>query len=96
MTSINSAAFNPGWQRNGGITYNDLVLPDMVHAVMLRSPHAHARIKRVDSSRAKKAPGQYLLARKLYAGRGYGDIAASRQVQNRPSGTTGVVRQVGH
>jgi hypothetical protein len=28
MTSINSAAFNPGWQRNGGITYNDLVLPD--------------------------------------------------------------------
>jgi amidohydrolase family protein len=28
MTSINSAAFNPGWQSNGGITYNDLVLPD--------------------------------------------------------------------
>ena len=28
MTSINSAAFNPGWQRNGGITYNDLVLPE--------------------------------------------------------------------
>jgi cytosine/adenosine deaminase-related metal-dependent hydrolase len=28
MTSINSAAFNPGWQRNGGIAYNDLVLPD--------------------------------------------------------------------
>src|SRR5262249_36136540 len=29
----------------------------MVHAVMLRSPHAHARITRVDASRAKKAPG---------------------------------------
>jgi cytosine/adenosine deaminase-related metal-dependent hydrolase len=28
MTSINSAAFNPGWQTNGGITYNDLVLSD--------------------------------------------------------------------
>ncbi len=28
MTSITSAAFNPGWQSNGGITYNDLVLPD--------------------------------------------------------------------
>ena len=28
MTSINSAVFNPGWQNNGGITYNDLVLPD--------------------------------------------------------------------
>jgi N-acyl-D-aspartate/D-glutamate deacylase len=28
MTSINSAAFNPGWQENGDITYNDLVLPE--------------------------------------------------------------------
>ena len=28
MTSINSAAFNPGWQEERGITYNDLVLPD--------------------------------------------------------------------
>ncbi len=28
MTSINSAAFNPGWQTNGNITYSDLVLPD--------------------------------------------------------------------
>jgi len=36
---------------------DDLTLPGMVHAVMLRSPHAHARIKSVDSSRAKRAPG---------------------------------------
>ena len=29
MTFINSAIFNPGWQeKQGGITYNDLVLPD--------------------------------------------------------------------
>jgi N-acyl-D-aspartate/D-glutamate deacylase len=28
MTSINSAAFNPGWQKNGDITYNNLVLPE--------------------------------------------------------------------
>jgi len=28
MTSINSAAFNPGWQKNGAITYSNLVLPD--------------------------------------------------------------------
>jgi N-acyl-D-aspartate/D-glutamate deacylase len=28
MTSINSALFNPGWQKNGNITYNNLVLPE--------------------------------------------------------------------
>jgi aerobic carbon-monoxide dehydrogenase large subunit len=42
----------------GAATYtDDLSLPDMVHAAMLRSPHAHARIARIDTSRAKKAPG---------------------------------------
>ena len=42
----------------GAATYtDDLSLPDMVHAAMLRSPHAHARITRIDTSRAKKAPG---------------------------------------
>jgi carbon-monoxide dehydrogenase large subunit len=42
----------------GAATYtDDLSLPGMVHAAMLRSPHAHARVKRIDTSRAKKAPG---------------------------------------
>ena len=42
----------------GTATYtDDLTLPGMVHAVMLRSPHAHARVKRIDVSRAIKAPG---------------------------------------
>src|SRR6185295_9762260 len=36
---------------------DDYVLPGMCHAVMVRSPHAHARIKRIDTSRAKEAPG---------------------------------------
>jgi carbon-monoxide dehydrogenase large subunit len=36
---------------------DDYALPGMCHAVMLRSPHAHARIKRIDTSRAKKSPG---------------------------------------
>ena len=36
---------------------DDFTLPDMVHAGMLRSPHAHATIKRVDTSRAQTAPG---------------------------------------
>jgi carbon-monoxide dehydrogenase large subunit len=42
----------------GTATYtDDLVLPGMVHAAILRSPHAHARITRIDTARAKKAAG---------------------------------------
>jgi carbon-monoxide dehydrogenase large subunit len=42
----------------GSATYtDDLVLPGMVHAAMLRSPHAHARIKGVNPARARQAPG---------------------------------------
>ena len=42
----------------GTATYtDDLLLPGMVHAAILRSPHAHARIGRIDTSRAKQAPG---------------------------------------
>jgi carbon-monoxide dehydrogenase large subunit len=42
----------------GSATYtDDLTLPDMVHAAMLRSPHAHAHVKKIDTSRARSAPG---------------------------------------
>lgn len=35
----------------------DLVLPRMVHVALLRSPHAHARIARLDARAAARAPG---------------------------------------
>ena len=42
----------------GTATYTeDVVLPDMAYAAILRSPHAHARIRSIDTSRAKTAPG---------------------------------------
>lgn len=42
----------------GGATYtDDLSLTGMVHAAMVRSPHAHARIARIDTSRAKQSVG---------------------------------------
>jgi len=42
----------------GSATYtHDIVLPGMVHAAMLRSSHAHARITRIDTEKAKAAPG---------------------------------------
>ncbi|MBI3538463.1 MAG: xanthine dehydrogenase family protein molybdopterin-binding subunit, partial [Chloroflexi bacterium] len=36
---------------------SDMQLPGMLHARFLRSPHPHARIKRIDTSRAEKLPG---------------------------------------
>lgn len=42
----------------GGAIYPaDVKLPGMLHAKMLRSPHAHARIRRIDTTRAEAAPG---------------------------------------
>jgi 4-hydroxybenzoyl-CoA reductase alpha subunit len=36
---------------------DDIALPGMLHAKTLRSPHAHARIKRIDASRALSLAG---------------------------------------
>jgi carbon-monoxide dehydrogenase large subunit len=36
---------------------DDIALPGILHAAVLRSPHGHARIKRIDASRAKAAVG---------------------------------------
>ena len=42
----------------GGSVYtDDVTLPGMVHAAILRSPHAHARITGVDTAAAAAAPG---------------------------------------
>ncbi len=35
----------------------DLSLPGMLHGVVVRSPHAHARIRSIDTSAAAKVPG---------------------------------------
>src|ERR1041384_3439603 len=40
---------------------DDIVLPGMAHGVVLLSPHAHARIKKIDIAKAKAAPGVLLV-----------------------------------
>src|SRR5205823_5809255 len=35
----------------------DMTLPNLAHGKIVRSPHAHARIKRIDVSEALKIPG---------------------------------------
>jgi carbon-monoxide dehydrogenase large subunit len=42
----------------GTSTYvTDIALPGMLHVAFVRSPHAHARIRRIDASAALKVPG---------------------------------------
>ena len=40
---------------------DDICLPRMAHCKLLRSPHPHARIRRMDVSRAMAHPGVYLV-----------------------------------
>ncbi len=54
-----------------GAYLDDLDRPRQTHAFMLRSPHAHARIRAIDAAAAMAAPG--ILA--VYTG---GDLAARR------------------
>jgi carbon-monoxide dehydrogenase large subunit len=41
----------------GGRYVPDVTLPDMAFAAMVRSPHAHARIEAIDTTRARGSPG---------------------------------------
>ena len=43
--------------RGRGHYIGDLHLPGMLHAAFVRSPHAHARITRIDTSAARAVPG---------------------------------------
>src|SRR5499426_2978339 len=40
-----------------GSYVGDLTMPGMLHAAFVRSPHAHARIVRIDADIARKQPG---------------------------------------
>jgi carbon-monoxide dehydrogenase large subunit len=54
---------------------DDVSLPHMTHGVVLRSPHAHARIGGIDAEAAKAAPGVLLvLTGEDYAADGLGGI----------------------
>lgn len=44
-----------------GTFVDDIALPGMLYARILHSPHAHARIRRIDASRARAMPGVALV-----------------------------------
>src|SRR5262245_29363931 len=48
---------DPRFLRGEGRFIDDVTLPGALHAAFLRSPHAHARIVRIDTHAASAAPG---------------------------------------
>ena len=61
--------------RGGGRYVDDIVLPGMAFGHVLRSPHAHARIRAIDTSKAKAAPGVLaVLTGADWAASGFGDL----------------------
>ena len=48
-----------GYERVSGTAVypSDVILPNMIHGAILRCPHPHAMVKKVDISRAEKMPG---------------------------------------
>lgn len=60
----------------GGSFSDDGSLPGQLHAVMVRSVHAHARVEAIDVSRAARSPGvAAVLTARDYAADGHRGIA---------------------
>lgn len=52
---------DPRLLRGKGTYVDDIELPQLLHAALLRSPHAHAKIANIDASAAMALPGVYLV-----------------------------------
>ncbi|MBK17693.1 MAG: carbon monoxide dehydrogenase [Rhodospirillaceae bacterium] len=98
---------DPRLLRGGGRYVDDVQLPHMARAWILRSPFAHANIKSIDTSDAEAAPGVLLvITGKDWEESGWGDLPVASG-QKRPDGspmfvppmppivTDGRVRRVG-
>jgi aerobic carbon-monoxide dehydrogenase large subunit len=48
---------DPGLLRGLGQYVDDVRVPDMLHVAILRSPHAHARLKNIETAVARQHPG---------------------------------------
>src|SRR6202140_1930951 len=70
--------------RGGGRYVDDIVLPGLAFGHVLRSPHAHARIRSIDTSKAKAAPGVLaVLTGADYKAAGFGDLPVPGGLKRR-------------
>jgi aerobic carbon-monoxide dehydrogenase large subunit len=66
---------DPRLVRGGGRYVDDIALPGMAFGFVLRSPHAHAKIKSIDTAAAKAAPGVLaVLTGSDWQASGFGDL----------------------
>src|SRR5580704_6261400 len=75
---------DPRLVRGEGRYVGDLALPGMAFGHVLRSPHAHARIRAIDVSRAKAAPGVLaVLTGTDWQASGFGDLPVPGGLKRR-------------
>src|SRR5713101_4070606 len=75
---------DPRLLRGGGRYVGDIVLPGMVFGYVLRSPHAHARIRSIDASKAKTSPGvRAVLTGADWQASGWGDLPVPGGLKRR-------------
>jgi aerobic carbon-monoxide dehydrogenase large subunit len=75
---------DPRLLKGGGRYVGDMVLPGMAFGHVLRSPHAHARIRSIDASRAKAAPGVLaVLTGADWQASGWGDLPVPGGLKRR-------------
>jgi carbon-monoxide dehydrogenase large subunit len=75
---------DPRLVRGGGRYVDDIVLPGMAFGYVLRSPHAHARIRAIDAERARAAPGVLaVLTGADWVASGWGDLPVPGGMKRR-------------
>jgi aerobic carbon-monoxide dehydrogenase large subunit len=75
---------DPRLVRGGGRYVDDIVLPGMAFGYVLRSPHAHARIRAIDIDRAQAAPGVLaVLTGADWVASGWGDLPVPGGMKRR-------------
>ena len=78
---------DPRLLQGGGRYVDDIVLPRMAIGYVLRSPHAHAKIRSIDTTRASAAPGVLLvLTGADWKRSGWGDLPVPGGQKRRDGG----------
>jgi carbon-monoxide dehydrogenase large subunit len=89
MTSIAVGQSVPRFEdlrlvRGGGRYVDDIVLPGMLFGFVLRSPHAHAAIRSIDTTAAQSAPGvRAVLTGAEWQSSGFGDLPVPGGMKRR-------------
>src|SRR5262252_772724 len=75
---------DPRLVRGGGRYVDDIALPGMAFGYVLRSPHAHAKIRSIDAAAAKAAPGVIaVLTGADWRASGWGDLPVPGGLKRR-------------